>query len=67
MISDEKPSGVNDKLKPNCGPVLLAYNMHAKELHPLVQLRKVREGPVEASGYKVCAVGELTLIVDLQN
>ena len=64
MISDEKQSGVNDKVKPNSGPVLLAYNMHAKELHPLVQLRKVHEGPVEASGYKVCAVGEFKIIFD---
>ena len=33
------------------------FNFKTKSLKSLVQLSKVHEGPVEASGYKVCTLG----------
>lgn len=39
------------------GPSLFMFNFKTKSFKSLVQLSKVHEGPVEASGYKVCTLG----------
>ncbi|XP_046645751.1 kelch-like protein 40b isoform X1 [Daphnia pulicaria] len=40
------------------GPSLLMYNFKSKSFNSLVKLSKIHEGPVEASGYKVCTLGK---------
>lgn len=40
------------------GPSLFMFNFKTKSFKSLVQLSKVHEGPVEASGYKVCTLGK---------
>jgi hypothetical protein len=35
------------------------YSFKSKSFKSLVKLSKIHEGPVEASGYKVCALGKI--------
>jgi hypothetical protein len=44
------------------GPSLLMYNFKSKSFNSLVKLSKIHEGPVEASGYKVCTLGKITKV-----
>jgi hypothetical protein len=49
------------------GPSLLMYNFKSKSFNSLVKLSKIHEGPVEASGYKVCTLGKITKVSSNSN
>ena len=48
------------KTKHPTGPSLLIFNLQSNSFQKIVTLSKVHEGPIEASGYKVCSIGTIT-------
>nr|CAG4643295.1 EOG090X085R [Ilyocryptus agilis] len=56
VAGDHHEGPSHKRLKQTDGPSLLVFDIKSGSFHSLVQLSKVHEGPVEASGYKVCAL-----------
>lgn len=55
--SDGGDTNPTKKTKQATGPSLLIFNLESNSFQKLVTLSKVHEGPIEASGYKVCSIG----------